>query len=228
MTIRGYGGDSLDHERDHEDVMSIANFVVLNRYLQRRNQKIPIAPCDSLLTLLTRLDMYCQYTYLNGPRACPSAMTLLHRFSVLPHASIFFSLPRIKGNSSGGNRVSLRSPRFCFKRSRDRDSLCIASHFGTFLFRDGSRPSLFRSQRHQPAGSRPCYLGPGAAYPWHPRALAPSGSRFAAVRRGWHRREGHVRRHSREAQINRHVSRTELRQILQYSADARRRCHGLR
>jgi len=60
MTIRGYGGDSLDHERDHEDVMSIANFEVLNRYFQRRNQKIPIAPCDSLLTLLTRLDKYCQ------------------------------------------------------------------------------------------------------------------------------------------------------------------------
>jgi len=60
MTIRGYGGDSLDHERDHEDVMSIANFVVLNRYFQRRNQKIPISPCDSLLTLLTRLEEYCQ------------------------------------------------------------------------------------------------------------------------------------------------------------------------
>jgi len=58
MTIRGYGGDSLYHKGDREDVMSIANFVVLNRYFQRRNQKIPIAPCDSLLTLLTRLDKY--------------------------------------------------------------------------------------------------------------------------------------------------------------------------
>ena len=38
--------------------MSIDNFVVLNRHFQRRNQKIPIAPCDSLLTLLTRLDKY--------------------------------------------------------------------------------------------------------------------------------------------------------------------------
>ena len=38
--------------------MSIDNFVVLNRYFQRRNQKFPIAPCDSLLTLLTRLDKY--------------------------------------------------------------------------------------------------------------------------------------------------------------------------
>src|SRR5215469_11066277 len=140
-----------------------------------------------------------------GLRACPSAKTLLHRFSILPHASIFFFLAANQGKPSGGYRVSFRSPRLCFQRSRDHDSLCLASHLGTFLFCDGSRPSPFRSERHQPASSRPCCLGRGVVYPRHRRARAPSGPRFAAVR-GQHHREGHVRRHSREVQINRHVS----------------------
>ena len=83
--------------------MSIDNFVVLNRHFQRRNQKIPIAPCDSLLTLLTRLDKYLKsvsYVHiseraralaLQQRRCCTDSPSCLTRLS-------FFSLPRIKGN----------------------------------------------------------------------------------------------------------------------------------
>jgi len=83
--------------------MSIDNFVVLNRRFQRRNQKIPIAPCDSLLTLLTRLDKYLKsvsYVHiseraralaLQQRRCCTDSPSCLTRLS-------FFSLPRIKGN----------------------------------------------------------------------------------------------------------------------------------
>src|SRR6516165_11441063 len=204
MTIRGYGGDSLYHKGDREDVMSIANFVVLNRYFQRRNQKIPIAPCDSLLTLLTRLCeyiklvdyIYFQYTYLNGPPRLPFSKDAVQRFSILPHASIFFSLPRTKGNSSGGHHVLLRSPRFCFQRSRDRDSLCLASHCRRFSRRNGSLAFVPSSSRVRSASSRPCCPRPLGCCR-NPERFSfgnlPSAFRSSlAADRGHHLRQSHL------------------------------------
>src|SRR5215469_5643186 len=162
-----------------------------------------------------------------GLRACPTAKTLLQQFSILPHASIFFSLPRIKGSSSGGNRVSPRSPRFCFERSRDRDTLCSASHFRVCSLRHGSQPLRLCSERVQSSDTAPCCLWRrygDLLHPSHHRARLARRTFFAAVGRQ-HLRKSDVRRHSSEVQVHRHVARAELREVLPHAPHARRGRH---